>query len=176
MRIFTHRNIEGIEKMEKVVVLNEELKVEIYEHSRIVDKKADPYRAVLIRKEAGKHAPNGNGDLIAVQRKSGVYGKWENTPGTWYAETLLGTDGDGDDEPSSDDISIDGDEWVVEAGMLDALKAYVRILIDEGNFMTDERQAKVADIRQRQQKIFGDNVVKSREEDILATYSKWGAK
>ena len=75
----------------------------------------------------------------------------------------------------TDGISIMGDDWVVEAGMLDALKAYVRILIDEGNFMTDERQAKVADIRQRQKKIFGDEAVETSEEDILSCYSKWGA-
>ena len=59
--------------------------------------------------------------------------------------------------------------------MIDALKAYVRILIDEGTFMTDERQAKVADIRQRQKKIFGDNITETSEEEILTCYSKWGA-
>ena len=133
-----------------------------------------PHRAVLLREPADKYAPNGNGDLIAIEQK--FEGEWRKTPGQWYAETLLGTceHSRGDDVPT-DGISIMGDDWVVEAGMLDALKAYVRILIDEGNFMTDERQAKVADIRQRQKKIFGDNIAETSEEDILACYSKWGA-
>ena len=132
-----------------------------------------PHRAVLLRKPAGKYAPNGNGDLIAIEQK--FEGKWRQTPGQWYAETLLGTSDFSNDGVPTDGISIMGNDWVVEAGMIDALKAYVRILIDEGNFMTDERQAKVADIRQRQKKIFGDDMVETSEEDILACYSKWGA-
>ncbi len=132
-----------------------------------------PHRAVLLRQPADEYAPNGNGDLIAIEQK--INGEWRKTPGRWFAETLLGTDEFGRGDVPTDGISIMGDDWVVEAGMIDAVKVYVRILIDEGNFMTEERQAKVADIRQRQQKIFGDNVVKSREEDILAIYSKWGA-
>ena len=133
-----------------------------------------PHRAVLLRKPAGEYAPNGNGDVIAIEQK--FKGRWTTTPGHWYAETLLGTceHSRGDDVPT-DGISIMGDDWVVEAGMIDALKAYVRILIEEGNFMTDERQAKVADIRQKQKKIFGDNMTETSEEDILACYSKWGA-
>jgi hypothetical protein len=132
-----------------------------------------PHRAILLRKPADEHSPNGNGDLIAIEQK--VNGKWIKTPGEWFAETLLGTDELGRGDVPTDSISIMGDDWVVEAGMIDALKVYVRILIDEGNFMTDERQAKVADIRQRQKKIFCDDMVQSREEDILAVYSKWGA-
>jgi hypothetical protein len=132
-----------------------------------------PHRAVLLREPADKYAPNGNGDLIAIEYK--FEGEWEQTPGRWYAETLLGTCEHARGGVPTDGISIMGDDWVVEAGMIDALKAYVRILIDEGNFMTDERQAKVADIRQRQKKIFGDDMVETSEEDILACYSKWGA-
>ena len=132
-----------------------------------------PHRAVLLREPADEYAPNGNGDLIAIEQK--FNGEWRSTPGHWYAETLLGTDGYGNDEPSSDDISIQGDDWVVEAGMLDALKAYVRILIDEGNFMTDDRQAIVDDIRQKQKETFGKFYTETPEEYILACYPKWGA-
>jgi hypothetical protein len=147
--------------MEKVI-LNNNLEAGTY-----------PHRAVLLREPADKYAPNGNGDLIAIEYK--FEGEWEQTPGRWYAETLLGTCEHARGGVPTDGISIMGDDWVVEAGMIDALKAYVRILIDEGNFMTDERQAKVADIRQRQKKIFGDDMVETSEEDILACYSKWGA-
>ena len=133
-----------------------------------------PHRAVLLREPADEYAPNGNGDLIAIEQK--FNGEWRQTPGQWYAETLLGTcEHSRGDEPSSDDISIQGDDWVVEAGMLDALKAYVRILIDEGNFMTDERQAIVDDIRQKQKKTFGEFYTETPEEYILACYPKWGS-
>ena len=147
--------------MEKVI-LNNNLEAGTY-----------PHRAVLLREPADKYAPNGNGDLIAIEYK--LEGEWEQTPGRWYAETLLGTCEFSRGGVPTDGISIHGDDWVVEAGMIDALKTYVRILIDEGNFMTDERQAKVADIRQRQKKIFGDEAVETSEEDILSCYSKWGA-
>lgn len=76
------------------------------------------YRAVLIRKPAGKYSPNGNGDVIAIQQPFEDHWGW--TGGRWYAERLLAN--------PSDAISIDaGQGWQVDAGMLEALSRYEEI-------------------------------------------------
>ena len=76
------------------------------------------YRAILIRKPAGKYSPNGNGDVIAIEQP--FEDRWGPTGGCWYAETLL-------DDPT-DGISIDrGQRWHIESGMLAALDRYQTI-------------------------------------------------
>ena len=80
----------------------------------------DKYRAVLIRKEAGEYAPEGNGDVIHIEQF--FNGKWRPTSGTWYAETLLGRD------RINDAICIDGGaDWNIHSGMRKALNVYLSV-------------------------------------------------
>ena len=126
-----------------------------------------PHRAVLVSPEWAQDK-----DIIAVEYFK--EGSWHCSPGQWYADTLLGVDGN-KGLCREDGISIIGDDWAVAGGMQDALKAYVRILIDQGRFMTPEREQIVKEVREKQQRIFGDFAVIGSAEDILCCYPSWGA-
>lgn len=82
------------------------------------------YRAEVTRKPADKYSPNGNGDVIAVYQP--IDGEWHFTGGYWYAETLLGRDGDY--RGIDDSIYIDwGARWSIVQGMREALARYVEL-------------------------------------------------
>ncbi len=137
----------------EMTVLNNDLVVE----------SGRPHRAVLIKSD--------DGDVIHIEQK--VKGKWAATPGTWYASDLV--ESYNPRKYNEDTIAIDGDHWVVESGMIDTLASYVRIKLDDNEFMTKKRRAIISDIKKRQIKMFGDFAPTGHEELILQRYEGWGA-